>query len=244
MTRAHAAASLEAVVFDWGGTLTPWHTVDLEEQWRVFARQIHAEEEQAASLAARILAVEAAAWRRGRDVHASARLEEILREAGLDEEHVHHEAARAAYEEFWEPHTFTDVQVQPLWEGLKERGLRVGVLSNTIWSAEYHRAILDRDGVGHLVDGDVYSSELDVVKPHRDAFLAAAGAVDSVPERCAYVGDRLFEDVHGSQSAGMRAIWVPHSDIPAAQQVPVDSTPDARVEGLLDVLDVVDAWLG
>ena len=57
---------LRAVIFDWGGTLTPWHCVDLEEQWRVFARQVHVEEEQAGLLAARILAAEAAAWGRGR----------------------------------------------------------------------------------------------------------------------------------------------------------------------------------
>ena len=32
---------VEAVIFDWGGTLTPWHEIDLGEQWRVFAREIH-----------------------------------------------------------------------------------------------------------------------------------------------------------------------------------------------------------
>ena len=33
--------SLHAVIFDWGGTLTPWHDVDLPEQWRVYAREVH-----------------------------------------------------------------------------------------------------------------------------------------------------------------------------------------------------------
>ena len=27
-------AGLLAVVFDWGGTLTPWHSIDLREQWK------------------------------------------------------------------------------------------------------------------------------------------------------------------------------------------------------------------
>ena len=31
---------LRAVIFDWGGTLTPWHTVDLAEQWTVFASAV------------------------------------------------------------------------------------------------------------------------------------------------------------------------------------------------------------
>ena len=58
-----------------------------------------------------------------------------------------------------------------------------------------------------------------------------------------YVGDRLFEDVLGSQEVGMRAIWVPHSDIPADQQVTVDVEPDGVATQLLDVLDIVDGWL-
>jgi len=137
---------LRAVIFDWGGTLTPWHTVDLEEQWRVFARRVHAEEGQALALAARLLAAEDAAWGRGRTDHSSARMHEILAEAGFDEGGLHREAAMTAYREFWEPHTFTDGQVRPLWEGLHERGFRVGILSNTIWPGDYHRAVFERDG--------------------------------------------------------------------------------------------------
>ena len=26
------AADIEAVIFDWGGTLTPWHTIDFDEE--------------------------------------------------------------------------------------------------------------------------------------------------------------------------------------------------------------------
>jgi putative hydrolase of the HAD superfamily len=235
-------ARCRAVIFDWGGTLTPWHAVDLEEQWRVFARQVHVEEQQALSLAARILAAEESAWGRSRTEHSSARLHEILAEAGLDESHLRRDAALAAYREFWEPHTFTDEQVRPLWEGLRERGVLVGVLSNTIWSADYHRGVFERDGVLDLIDADIYSSELAWTKPHPEAFRAAAAALGVEPAEAAYVGDRPFEDIHGSQLAGMRAIWVPHSQIPADQQVPVDATPDAVAHELLDILGILDRW--
>ena len=40
----------------------------------------------------------------------------------------------------------------------------------------------------------------------------------------------------------MRAILVPHSDIPAAPAGAVDVAPDATVERLGDVLDVVRRW--
>ena len=233
---------LRAVIFDWGGTLTPWHSFDLEEQWRVFARQVHAEEEQAASLAARIMAAEDAAWGRGRTDHSSARLHEILAEAGVDEGELQREAALTAYRQFWEPHTFTDEQVRPLWEGLRERGIRVGILSNTIWSGDYHRGVFERDGVLDLIDAAVYSSEIAWTKPHPQAFLTAAAALGVEPSEAVYVGDRPFEDVQGSQAAGMRAIWVPHSKIPLAQQVSVDVVPDGVAHELLDILDIVDGW--
>ncbi len=245
---------VDAVIFDWGGTLTPWHEVDLGEQWRVFAREIHgvpvdspevSDEDLAAAhaLADRILAAEEQAWKRGREEHSSAHLDDILAAAGCDPEHDRHLLALAAYRRFWEPHTHTDPQVRPLWEGLRERGIRVGILSNTIWTRAFHREIFARDGVLDLIDGDVYSSEIPHVKPHPDAFRAAAAAVGVDVRSAVYVGDRIFEDVHGPHQVGMRAIWIPHSDIPAGQRVEVTALPDATAHQLLDVLDIVDGWL-
>ena len=33
---------LRAVIFDWGGTLTPWHTFDLAEQWTAYLKNFAA----------------------------------------------------------------------------------------------------------------------------------------------------------------------------------------------------------
>jgi putative hydrolase of the HAD superfamily len=234
---------VRAVVFDWGGTLTPWHTVDVAVQWRTFAEHYAPHREAASGLAERILAAEQRAWLRQRADGGSARLAEILAEAGVASDHPGHSAAHTAYEEFWEPHTFTDPDVGPLFRGLRERRIKVGVLSNTIWTREYHDGVFARDGVLDLIDGSVYSSEIAHSKPHPGAFAAALAAVgESDPGTCVYVGDRPYEDVHGAQRAGLRAILVPHSDIPADQQVPVDVEPDAVVQRLVEVLDVVDGW--
>jgi putative hydrolase of the HAD superfamily len=238
-----ARPAVRAVIFDWGGTLTPWHTVDLASQWDAYAREYAGDPERARRLAARIVEAEAAAWARARDDGGSSRLEEVLAAAGVDTDHPGHPAAQTAYEEFWEPHTFTDPDVVPVFIWLRERGVRVGVLSNTIWSRDYHERLFARDGVLDLIDGSVYSSEIDHAKPHREAFLAAMSAVEvEDPAACVYVGDRPFEDVHGAQRVGMRAVLVPHSDIPVAQQVPVEVHPDGVAHRLLDVVDHVDAW--
>jgi len=34
------AEPIEAVVFDWGGTLTPWHTVDFEQEAHALAQAV------------------------------------------------------------------------------------------------------------------------------------------------------------------------------------------------------------
>ena len=248
-----AAPGVDAVIFDWGGTLTPWHEVDLGEQWRVFAREIHgvdlasadvssADLDAAHALADRILSVESKAWAEGQQNHASASLDDVLAAAELDPEHDRHLLALAAYRGFWEPHTYTDPQVRPLWEGLRERGIRVGVLSNTIWRSDYHREVFSRDGVLDLIDADLYSSELDHVKPHASVFLAACGALGVEPHRAVYVGDRLYADIHGPQPVGMRAIWIPHSDVPESQRVAVDAVPDATAHEESDILGIVDTW--
>lgn len=241
-----APSRVGAVIFDWGGTLTPWRTIDLAAQWRVFAERLHAgagDLEAAAELAEAILAAEGRAWSRGRTSHESARLAEILADAGVAPDHPALPAAHAAYEGFWEPYTRTDPLVRPLWEWLREAGIRVGVLSNTIWTRDYHRAVFARDGVLDLIDADVYSSEIAWTKPDPEAFRAAAAAVEVEPEACVYVGDRLFEDVHGPQQVGMRAIWVPHSRIPEEQQVAVEAEPDAVAHSLAEVVGIVTGWL-
>lgn len=234
--------ALEAVIFDWGGTITPWHTVDVHEQWRVFARGAGAIGCSQTELADALARAEESAWAAGRADGVSARLSDILASVGLLDDDPRTHAGVAAYRQFWEPHTFTHPDIAGLWEGLRDDGIRVGVLSNTIWDRGYHRGIFERDEVVHLVDADVYSSETPWVKPRREIFLAAAAALGVEPGACVYVGDRSYEDVHGPQSAGMRAIWIPHSNIPESQQVSHRATPDAVAHELAQVADIVAAW--
>ncbi len=233
--------TVSACIFDWGGTLTPWHTIDLREQWRHYAEVY--DPERADDLAGAILAAEDDAWRAGREHQRSATLDEIFRSVGVDTARDAHEHALAAYHAFWEPHTHTDPDVVPLLTALRERGLRVGVLSNTLWTREHHEQVFRRDGVLDLIDGAVYSSEIPYTKPHPEAFRAAMTAVQvDDPARVVFVGDRLYDDVHGAKQVGMRAIHVPHSDIPEAQKGDVEGEPDAEVDRLADVVTVIDCW--
>jgi putative hydrolase of the HAD superfamily len=238
------AMNIDAVIFDWGGTLTPWHNVDLQAQWYAYSQVF--DPTNAAGLAARLLAAETQLWARQRKTageRGTGHLDHVFDAAGVDRTSPSHAEALAAYLQFWEPHTYADPDALPLLTKLRAAGFRIGVLSNTLWPREHHERVFARDGLSHLIDGAVYTSETPWGKPYLEAFgaaLAAVGVAD--PSRAVFVGDRLWDDIHGAQQAGMRAILMPHSQFPMDQLVQIEVTPDAVVDRLGDVLGVVLGW--
>jgi putative hydrolase of the HAD superfamily len=53
-----------------------------------------------------------------------------------------------------------------------------------------------------------------------------------------FVGDRPYDDIHGAKSAGMRAVLVINSDVPAFAA----AEPDAAITRLADLLPYIDRW--
>lgn len=232
--------TVEAVVFDWGGTLTPFHDVDLLDLWLVAARILAPE--RAAELAAALASAERAWWDEAVASGRSGTTAEVVtaaaRATGIPVDLALHDAALAAHLEAWTEHTVTDPEAAPLLRALRERGLRVGLLSNTHWPREWHERWLARDGVLDLIDVRVYTSELDTVKPHAPAFRAVLdllGVAD--PTRAVFVGDRPHDDISGAKSVGMRAVLLPNGVVPA-----YDVQPDATIGRLAELLPLVDGW--
>ena len=231
---------IDAVIFDWGGTLTRWHDIDFHAESLALAQAVaNAHEHDHHANAQKLHAAGDVIWGRSRDHQQSSTVADLFAEAGLD----HDPDLLDAYYEFWLPHTETDPEVGPLWEALRADGLKVGVLSNTIWPREWHEGWFRRDGVDHLIDGDVYTSEIAWTKPSERAFaaeMAAVGVTD--PARCVYVGDRLYDDVWGAHNAGLRAIHIPHSTIPVSQTGHTEGEPDAVAHSLAEIRGLVRAW--
>jgi len=231
----------DAVIFDWGGTLTRWHDIDFHAEALALAHAVVAHDaETHAGPEVHVDALQRAnqvIWGRSRDHQQSSTVAELFSEAGLE----HDPELLGHYREFWEPHTETDPQVEPLFRGLRERGIKVGVLSNTLWPREWHEDFFRRDGVLELVDGAVYTSEVPWTKPSPDAFHAAIAAVNaSDPGRCVYVGDRLYDDIWGAHNAGLRAIHIPHSAIPVEQVGHSVGEPDAVAHALAEIPAILD----
>jgi HAD superfamily hydrolase (TIGR01509 family) len=233
---------IEAVVFDWGGTLTPFHAVDLLDLWRVAARVLAPDDPEAVERVAAALAAAERDWwvsvgSTGRSGTTAQVLAAAARETGLDLDAALHDAALAAHLDAWTPHTITHPEAAPLLAGLRERGIKTGLLSNTHWPREWHERWLERDGVLDLIDARVYTSDLEHTKPHPEAFRAVLGALAVAPESAVFVGDRPIDDISGAKALGMRAVLIPNSIVP---DHPIE--PDARIQSLSELLPFIDQW--
>lgn len=226
--------AVEAIIFDWGGTLTPWHSVDHKSLWQAVCAG-HFPAGQAADAAVAILAAEQDMWLLSEREHRSSTMSQVFERAGITPT----DELLASYAREWEPHTFTDPEAIEVLTGLRERGIRIGVLSNTMWPRSWHEEVFRRDGLLGLIDGAVYSSEIDWAKPHPAAFRAAMAAVGvSDPAGCVFVGDRPYDDVHGAKRAGMRAVLIPHSNVPGYP----DARPDAVIRRLSELPQLIESW--
>lgn len=226
---------VEAVLFDWGGTLSLHRDVDLLEMWRAAARVLAPDDPE--PVAAALLAAETRWWRE--TVQAGDRsgtTEELVRSvAGTTSLDV--EGALRAYHEAWEPTVDHDPDAARVLTALRARGLRTGLLSNTHWPRALHERWLADAGLLELLDERVYTSDLAHVKPHPEAFAALLGALGVAPSAAVFVGDRPRDDVAGAQGVGMRTVLMTGRPVE-----PWDVVPDAELPTLAGLVEVVDRW--
>jgi putative hydrolase of the HAD superfamily len=227
-------AAVQAVIFDWGGTLTPWHTIDMFQLWSDVCA-VHFPADEAGASAQALHTAEARLWDEAATSRRSASVRHMFQLAGVEMT----EPLLASYVEAWRPHTITDPEVPELLGHLRARGVRIGVLSNTMWPRSWHEDVFRRDGVLELIDGAVYTSEIAWTKPHPEAFAAAMAAIGVTdPAGCVFVGDRPYDDVHGAKGAGMRAVLIPNDGVPGYDA----AVPDAVITKLSDLRSLIDEW--
>ena len=227
-------------MFDWGGTLSVWVDIDIEDMWRLAARHIAPEREE--ELTAVLVAVEARSWERNMTDQRSTRLAELLadasREVGVDVASVVLEEAASHHLDSWTPHIRHHDDARAVLSALRRSGLAIGLLSNPHWPRAFHEHFLERDGLATSIDARLYTSEMEYMKPHPSVFAAVLErlGIDD-PSRAVYVGDRLYDDVWGAKQVGMRAVWVRnhHND-------GFDVEPDAVIATLSDLPVLLGAW--
>jgi putative hydrolase of the HAD superfamily len=100
-----------------------------------------------------------------------------------------------------------------LLEGLRRRGLRVGIVSN--WSQRLP-GILEGVGVSQRVDFVLASAIERVEKPSPEIFRRACARAEVRPADALHAGDHREKDVAGALAAGLLAIHVDHEALATA----------------------------
>jgi HAD superfamily hydrolase (TIGR01509 family) len=135
----------------------------------------------------------------------------------------------------WDPARRLAAHTHPLLEALRERGLKLGLVSNAFDPGWLLHRDLQHMGLEERLDFSVFSSEVGMRKPHPAIFERALEALGVAPENTLFVGDRLFEDIRGAAELGMttvQALWYRADDHPDGAE------PDYQAFTQLDVLNV------
>ncbi|HET7567446.1 MAG TPA: HAD family hydrolase [Gaiellaceae bacterium] len=217
---------LETILFDWGNTLAEWTWSD---------------ELMAAGHAAGLAAI-------GREPSAELSSRYVADVLPYAEESDYRELLRAwlapvgdgeldryvaAEYDAWRPAHRLAATTHALLETLRDRGLRLGLVTNAFDPPELARAELARLGVAERLDAVVFSSEVGARKPAPAIFERALELLGAEPATTLMVGDRLVEDVGGAAALGMRtcqALWF------RAEEDDDAPRPDFRAFTQMDVL--------
>jgi putative hydrolase of the HAD superfamily len=160
-----------------------------------------------------------------------ALLAEFGIDAGDDELRRFLEAEHAA----WAPARQLAATTHALLETLRERGLKLGLVSNAIDPPDLLHRDLAELGVAERLDVAVFSSEVGRRKPDPLIFERALERLGVAPPQALMVGDRVATDIAGAKALGMKtcqALWFVADEVE-------EPAPDYRAFSQMDVLIAV-----
>lgn len=118
---------------------------------------------------------------------------------------------------------------------LRERGLRVGLISNC--SEEVADAWPDTSFAG-LFDDAIFSATAGLAKPDPAIYRLAAAGLGVEPEECLFVGDGANDELRGAQDVGMTPVLI-HADGEEPRWEGLRDWSGLRISAIPQVLDLV-----
>jgi len=126
----------------------------------------------------------------------------IFAQMGITERHE--ELTEHFFRTFWNQDNWTIFpEVLDALRALRERGLRVGVLSNAPSNLP---SLLERLGIAPHLDFMVVSALEGVKKPDRRIFEVTQARAGVAPQETLHVGDMYLEDIVGGRAAGLNTL--------------------------------------
>ena len=231
---------LEAVLFDWGDTLMRWAPdPDLLELGHAAGFAAIGRDHAPPGITDRFRDVYLRSFFEPgivEEIEYPGQVRRLLGEFGIeigDDELLRFlEAEHLA----WGPARQLASTTHALLESLRERGLKLGLVSNAFDPPDLLHRDLAQLGVAERLDVAVFSSEVGRRKPDPLIYERALERLGVAPDRSLFVGDTLSTDIAGAAALGMRtclAVWFRADDDPAAPE------PDYRAFTQMDVLTIV-----
>jgi len=153
----------------------------------------------------------------------------MCRRLGIDDEPER--IARRVYDEFGDPGRWCAYpDVEPSFQRLSARGLRLGVISN--WDTRL-TAVLDGLGLGTYLDAVVSSADVGLHKPDPRIFELACARLGVAPDEAAHVGDHHYADIVGATAIGMVPVLIDRHN-----------SPEVLTGRFLCTLDDIESVLG
>jgi putative hydrolase of the HAD superfamily len=120
---------------------------------------------------------------------------------------------------------------------LRRRGLRMGLVYNTMWPGEYHRRELDRFGLMPYLQHTLFSADEGVWKPQPGIYRRSLDALGVEAREAVFVGDQPEYDVLGAQQVGMRGVYKHNG-----RARDTDVRPDAAIAHLSELPALIEHW--
>ncbi|MBE5801532.1 MAG: HAD family hydrolase [Clostridiales bacterium] len=131
---------------------------------------------------------------------------------------------------------FAHPQIDPMLKTLREKGYRLGILSNC---SEEEVEVLRSSPLSSMVDCLVLSNETGMCKPDPRIYRFIAQKLDVACEECVFIGDGGSRELYGAAEAGMqpfRAMWyIRPMPFPIQEQAGFQ-----LLESPMDVLGVIE----
>jgi HAD superfamily hydrolase (TIGR01509 family) len=120
-------------------------------------------------------------------------------------------------------------------KALKDKGLKIALVSNTFLPGEILDRHLDLVSMGDMFDTKVYSSQVEFRKPHPKIFQIALDAVGLQAAEAIFVGDSPSADIAGANRVGMITVL---RDLPVKRK-PKRIAPDHHIADMTELLQIV-----
>lgn len=119
---------------------------------------------------------------------------------------------------------------------LKEREIRLAVISNTHMPGILSMEVLERLNIRQYFEFAFFSSDFGWRKPHPIMFESAVNHLQLKPNQIMYVGDQPDKDVAGAGALGIKTVWINRDQIKSKK---AGAKPDFTITALSELESLI-----